>query len=141
MEAERCHSETTRDICSKHEMRDLGGDAARRSDVREDGSRCWTGGHSKPSQGPTLPVDAKTSFIKGQDAEARCVRPEVTHSQITMKAATPHTHQSLQFISGMQGRATPHLRRQEWGEDVETPHQNRVGTTGRQGHTQQRVPT
>lgn len=71
MEAERCHSETTRDICSKHEMRDSGGDAARRSDVREDGSRCWTGGHSKPSQGPTLPVDAKTSFIKGQDAEAR----------------------------------------------------------------------
>ena len=49
-----------------------------------------------------LPMDAKTSFIKGQDTEARCVRPEVIHPHITMKAATPHSQRSLPFISGMQ---------------------------------------
>lgn len=56
-----------------------------------------------------LPMDAKTSFIKGQNTEARCVRPEVIHPHITMKAATPHIHRSLQFISGMHARATPYL--------------------------------
>lgn len=89
-----------------------------------------------------LPMNAKTSFIKGQDTEARCVRPEVIHPYVTMKAATPHSRRSLQFVSGMHARATPYLRGQEWDEDVETPHQNRGGTTskGQQGHTQQQAP-
>lgn len=89
-----------------------------------------------------LPMDAKTSFIKGQDTEARCVRPAVIHPYVTMKAATPHSRRSLQFVSGMHARATPYVRGQEWDADVETPHQNRGGTTGKgqQGHTQQQAP-
>lgn len=80
-----------------------------------------------------LPTDANTSFIKDQDTGDRCVRPEVTHRWITMKAATPHTHQSLQCISGMHGEAAPYVRGQGRDEDVQTPHQNRSGTTGK-GH-------
>lgn len=89
-----------------------------------------------------LPMDAKTSFIKGQDTEARCVRPEVIHPPRHHEGG--HSPQPSEFAVCLRHACKSHAlsEGQERDEDVKTPHQNRGGTTGKgqQGHTQQHAP-
>lgn len=103
------------------------------SDVQGEGTdagtgndACHQGGTEQVCTQALPPMDSKPSFMKGQDTEAGCVRPEVTRHRwwITKKAATPRCHLSSQLILGMHGRATADLKGQR-GIEVEIPHQNR----------------